>query len=148
MRVLVTGGAGYIGSHTAKALALAGDEPVVLDDLRTGFRENVRWGPMVEGDVADAALVRRVLREHRIEAVVHFAASAYVGESVRDPRGYYRNNVGGSLALVDAMLDADVGRIVSSSSCATYGEPDTVPIRETQPQRPVNPYGETKLVVE
>jgi UDP-arabinose 4-epimerase len=148
VRVLLTGGAGYIGSHTAKALALAGDEPIVLDDLRTGFRRNVRWGPLVVGDVGDRDLVLRVLRDERIEAVIHFAASAYVGESMRDPRGYFGNNVVGSLALLDAMLDAGVDRMVFSSSCATYGEPETVPIAEDQVAVPVNPYGDTKLLVE
>jgi UDP-arabinose 4-epimerase len=148
VRVLVTGGAGYVGSHTAKALALASHEPVVLDDLRTGYRENVRWGPFVEGDVADRDLVRRTMRDHRVEAVVHFAASAYVGESMRDPRGYYRNNLGATLALLDAMLEEDVSTIVFSSTCATYGVPTRLPITEAEPQRPVNPYGATKLAVE
>jgi UDP-arabinose 4-epimerase len=148
VKVLVTGGAGYIGSHTAKALAEAGDEPVVIDDLRTGYRENVRWGRLVEGSIADRELVRGVIRDERVEAVVHFAASAYVGESMSAPRDYYDNNVGGSLALLDAMLAEGVDRIVLSSSCATYGTPERIPIGEDQPQRPVNPYGETKLVVE
>lgn len=148
MRVLVTGGAGYVGSHTAKALALAGHELVVFDDLRTGHRENVRWGPLIEGDLGDGDLVRRTLREQRIEAVMHFAASAYVGESMRDPRAYYRNNVANTLGLLEAMLDEDVPTIVFSSTCATYGIPERVPITEAEPQRPVNPYGATKLAVE
>ena len=145
MRVLITGGAGYIGSHTAKTLAAAGVEPVVLDNLGTGHRRAVRWGPLDEGDLADAALVRAVLRDHRVEAVVHFAASAYVGESMRDPRRYFRNNVANTLTLLDAMLDAGVGAIVFSSSCTTYGVPEALPIAEDHPQCPVNPYGESKL---
>lgn len=148
MRVLVTGGAGYIGSHTAKTLALAGEHPVVLDDLRTGHRATVKWGPLVEASLTDAEAVRRTLRREKIEAVVHFAASAYVGESMRDPRAYFRNNVGGTLALLDAMLDEGVRSIVFSSTCATYGIPDRVPITEAEKQRPVNPYGESKLFVE
>lgn len=148
MRVLVTGGAGYVGSHTAKALALADHEPVVFDDLRAGHRENVGWGPLVEGDLGDGDLVRRTLRDQRIEAVMHFAASAYVGESMRDPRAYYRNNVANTLSLLEAMLDEDVPTIVFSSTCATYGIPERVPITESEPQRPVNPYGATKLAVE
>jgi UDP-arabinose 4-epimerase len=148
VKVLVTGGAGYIGSHTAKALAEAGDEPVVIDDLRTGHRENVRWGAFVEGTIADRELVRRVIRDERVRAVVHFAASAYVGESMTSPRDYYENNAVGSLALLDPMLAEGVDRIVFSSSCATYGTPDRIPIREDDPQRPVNPYGETKLATE
>ncbi len=148
MRVLVTGGAGYIGSHTAKALARDGFEPVVLDNLVTGHRSAVRWGPFVRGDVGDRGLVRRVIRDHRVEAVVHFAACAYVGESIQDPRKYFRNNVANTLALLDAMLDAGVDQIVFSSTCATYGVPDELPIGEDHPQRPVNPYGDSKLFVE
>ena len=148
MRVLVTGGAGYIGGHTAKALAAAGIEPVVLDNLSTGHEANVRWGPLVRGDVGDRAFVRGVLREHGIEAVVHFAASAYVGESVHEPRRYFHNNVVASLALLDGMMDAGVDRIVFSSSCATYGVPDALPIDERHRQSPVNPYGDSKLFVE
>ena len=148
MRVLVTGGAGYIGSHTAKALAIAGHEPVVLDDLRTGYAENVRWGPLIEASLDDAAALRTLLSTHAIEAVAHFAASAYVGESMRRPEAYFRNNVGGTLSLLEAMLAAGVGTIVFSSSCATYGVPDVTPITESTSQHPVNPYGESKLIVE
>ena len=148
MRVLVTGGAGYIGSHTAKTLAREGFEPLVLDNLSTGHRSAVKWGPFVDGDIGDRDLLRRVFREHDVAAVVHFAASAYVGESVLDPRKYFRNNVANTLVLLDAMLDAGVDRIVFSSTCATYGVPDALPIAENQPQRPVNPYGESKLFVE
>lgn len=146
--VLVTGGAGYIGSHTCKALARAGYTPVTLDNLVYGHRWAVKWGPFVEGDLADGDLLRHVMREHRIEAVVHFAAYAYVGESVREPEMYFRNNVTNTLNLLEAMRATGVGSIVFSSTCATYGVPDTMPIRETDPQRPVNPYGESKLFIE
>lgn len=145
MRVLVTGGAGYIGSHTAKALSRQGFEPVVLDNLSTGHRSAVRWGPFVEGDVGDRFLLQGVFQDYDIAAVIHFAASAYVGESVLAPRPYFRNNVVNSLVLLDAMLDSGVNRIVFSSSCATYGVPAALPISEDQPQQPVNPYGESKL---
>lgn len=146
--VLVTGGAGYIGSHACKALARAGHRPIVFDNISRGHRETVRWGPLVEGDIADHSRVAAALEEHRIEAVMHFAAFAYVGESVADPAAYYRNNLGGTLTLLQAMRDAAVDKIVFSSTCATYGTPDSVPIREDAPQRPVNPYGETKLAIE
>jgi UDP-arabinose 4-epimerase len=146
--VLVTGGAGYIGSHACKALAEAGYTPVTYDNLSRGHRHAVRWGPLVEGEVGDRAAVVAALKAHEAAAVMHFAAFAYVGESGTDPALYYRNNVNGTLTLLDAMREADVGRIVFSSTCATYGMPDSVPIRETMPQRPVNPYGETKLAIE
>jgi UDP-arabinose 4-epimerase len=148
MRILVTGGAGYIGSQTAKTLSEAGFEPVVLDNLSTGHRWAVRWGPFVQGDIGDRVLVRQVLQEFDIRAVVHFAASAYVGESVHEPRTYFHNNVVNTLALLDGMMDAGVERIVFSSTCATYGIPESMPIREELPQRPVNPYGNSKLFVE
>jgi UDP-arabinose 4-epimerase len=146
--VLVTGGAGYIGSHACKALAAAGYLPVTYDNLSRGHRHAVRWGPLVEGDIADQAAVATALRMHRITAVMHFAAFAYVGESGTDPALYYRNNVSGTLSLLDAMREVEVNRIVFSSTCATYGLPDSVPIRETMAQVPVNPYGETKLAIE
>ena len=146
--ILVTGGAGYIGSHACKALAKAGYRPVVCDDLSRGHREAVRWGPLVEASISDTERVGAALREHEIAAVMHFAGYAYVGESVGDPALYYRNNLLGTLSLLDAMRGAGVGKIVFSSTCATYGTPDRVPIAETVPQRPVNPYGETKLAVE
>jgi len=146
--VLVTGGAGYIGSHACKALATAGYTPVTYDNLSRGHRHAVRWGPLVEGDIADRAAVASSLRTHQASAVMHFAALAYVGESTGDPALYYRNNVAGTLALLDAMREVGVNRIVFSSSCATYGMPDAVPIRETMAQLPVNPYGETKLAIE
>jgi len=146
--VLVTGGAGYIGSHACKILARAGYRPVVFDNMSRGHREAVRWGPLVEGNLADRGRLTAALVEHRVSAVMHFAAYAYVGESVADPAIYYRNNLGGTLSLLDAMREAGVGKIVFSSTCATYGTPDSVPIRETAPQLPVNPYGETKLAIE
>jgi UDP-arabinose 4-epimerase len=146
--ILVTGGAGYIGAHAAKALARAGYLPVVYDNLSRGRRAAVRWGPLVEGDIADRERLAAVFAEHKISAVMHFAAFAYVGESVADPALYYRNNLAGSLALFDAMRISGVREIVFSSTCATYGTPQEVPIREIAPQTPVNPYGETKLAVE
>jgi UDP-arabinose 4-epimerase len=146
--ILVTGGAGYIGSHACKALARAGYLPVVYDNLSRGHREAVRWGPLVEADVADRARLRAAFAEHRVAAVMHFAAFAYVGESVGDPALYYRNNLCGTLALLEAMRESGVGEIVFSSTCATYGTPEAVPIRETAAQYPVNPYGETKLAIE
>jgi UDP-arabinose 4-epimerase len=146
--VLVTGGAGYIGSHTCKALAAAGYSPVALDNLVYGHRRAVRWGPFEQADLADREAVERVLRKHDIAAVIHFAAYAYVGESMTDPGKYFRNNVANTLNLLEAMRAADVGRIVFSSTCATYGVPEAVPIAEDHPQRPVNPYGESKLFIE
>jgi len=146
--VLIVGGAGYIGSQTAKRVAQAGLEPVVFDNLVYGHASAVKWGPLVEGDLADGALIRRVLHEHEVTAVVHFAAYAYVGESVTNPRKYFNNNVVGTLNLLDAMLDAGVRDLVFSSTCATYGDPVRVPIDERHPQTPVNPYGESKLAIE
>jgi UDP-arabinose 4-epimerase len=148
MRVLVTGGAGYIGSQTTKALASEGIEPVVLDNLTTGHPWAVRWGPFVRGDVGDLDLLRRILCEHRVEGVIHCAACAYVGDSLLEPRKYFHNNVANTLVLLDAMLEVGVGQIVFSSTCATYGIPDDLPIGENHPQRPVNPYGDSKLFVE
>jgi UDP-glucose-4-epimerase GalE len=146
--VLVTGGAGYIGSHACKILARAGYQPVVFDNLSRGHRQAVRWGPLVEGDLADRERLVMALQTHSVSAVVHFAAFAYVGESVADPALYYRNNLAGTLSLLEAMRAARVDKIVFSSTCATYGIPEGIPIRETAPQLPVNPYGETKLAIE
>ncbi len=146
--VLVTGGAGYIGSHACKALARAGYVPVAYDNLGRGHREAVRWGPLVVGDLADAALVESTLRRHAVTAVMHFAAFAYVGESVTQPALYFRNNVANSLTLLEAMGRAAVTSIVFSSTCATYGVPEAMPIAESTPQRPINPYGESKLMIE
>lgn len=146
--VLVTGGAGYIGSHACKALALAGYLPVTLDNLGHGHREAVRWGPLVEGDIQDRALVEKTIAEHRIGAVMHFAAHASVGESMHAPGKYFANNVSGSLRLVDAALACGVTLMVFSSSCATYGMPQVERIGEDDVQDPVNPYGASKLFVE
>jgi len=148
MNILVTGGAGYIGSHTAKALAIAGHEPIVLDNLTNGHEWAVQWGPFEQGDLADEEWLRSVFGRHRIEGVIHFAASAYVGESMTDPRKYFRNNTVNTLNLLDTMLAHGVRHLVFSSTCATYGIPEHVPIDESHPQRPVNPYGESKLMVE
>ena len=146
--ILVTGGAGYIGSHTCKALAAAGYTPVVYDNLVYGHEWAVKWGPFEKGDILDRVRLGEVVDKYRPSAVVHFAAFAYVGESVADPAKYYRNNVVGTLSLLDAMRAHDIGQIVFSSSCATYGIPETIPITEDAPQRPINPYGASKLMVE
>ncbi|MEJ2007473.1 MAG: UDP-glucose 4-epimerase GalE [Acidobacteriota bacterium] len=146
--VLVVGGAGYIGSHTAKALAASGYEPVVLDDLSSGHQWAVRWGPLVRGNMTDRRLVTDVIQRHRIGAVLLFAANAYVGESMLDPRKYFENNVINSLSFLHALMDSCVSDVVFSSSCATYGIPADLPIVEEHLQRPVNPYGESKLFVE
>ena len=148
MNVLVTGAAGYIGSHTAKALARSHYRLVAIDDLSTGHAHNVKWGPFVRANLCDTAAVRSVLREHKIQAVVHFAGSALLGESVTRPLSYFQNNVGGTLSLLEAMLEVGVRDIVFSSTCATYGMPTAIPITEDQPQKPVNPYGDSKLAVE
>jgi UDP-glucose-4-epimerase GalE len=146
--ILVTGGAGYVGSHACKALAAAGYTPVVYDNLGRGHRELVRWGPLEVGDLGDGARLDEVFARHRPQAVMHFAAFAYVGESVQDPALYYRNNVGGTLELLEAMRRAGVDALVFSSTCATYGVPERMPISEEAEQRPINPYGSTKLVIE
>ena len=146
--VLVTGGAGFIGSHTCKRLAQQGFVPVVYDNLSTGHRANVRWGPLVEGDLEDTERLATAVRTFLPECVIHFAASAYVGESVEDPGKYYRNNVAGSVALLEACRATGLARIVFSSSCATYGVPQRLPITEDTEQFPINPYGRTKLMME
>ncbi|MEO0682414.1 MAG: UDP-glucose 4-epimerase GalE [Pseudomonadota bacterium] len=147
-RILVTGGAGYIGAHGCKALRAAGHEPVVFDNYRTGWRQAVKFGEAVEGDLLDPEALRDAFKRVRPDAVMHFAALSNVGESVKDPELYWRNNVGGSLNLLCAMRDAGVGTIVFSSTAATYGEPEEDPITEGAPQRPINPYGASKLAVE
>ncbi|MBY5850275.1 UDP-glucose 4-epimerase GalE [Rhizobium ruizarguesonis] len=146
--ILVTGGAGFIGSHICKALSRAGMIPVTYDNLSTGHADSVRWGPLIRAELADAATLRRTLAEFSPDCVIHCGANAYVGESVDMPRKYYRNNVVGSLTLLEACLDQDIERIVFSSSCATYGIPASLPIREESPQHPINPYGRTKLIFE
>jgi len=146
--VLITGGAGYIGSHAAKLVARSGRPVVVYDDLSAGHREAVLGATFVEGDVHDVARLREAMRRHAIGAVLHFAAWLSVGESVHDPVGYYHNNVCGTLAVLEAMVRESVTRVVFSSTAAVFGEPERVPITEDHPARPINPYGQTKLVVE
>jgi UDP-arabinose 4-epimerase len=148
MRILVTGGAGYIGSHTAKLLAVAGHEPVIFDDLSQGHEWAVKWGPLEQGSLSDPKRLAEVFAGRKMDAVVHFAANALVGESMTNPAKYFQNNTVGSLNLLNAMHEAGVGTIVFSSTCATYGNPVRVPIDETHPQAPVNPYGDSKLMVE
>lgn len=146
MVVLVIGGAGYIGSHTARALRRAGNEVIIFDNLSTGYEILASGFELVKGDVLDKNALTRVLR--RADAIMHFAAHAYVGESVTNPRKYFHNNVEGGLVLLNAALDAGLKKIVFSSTCAVYGEPAKVPIEESFPRQPVNPYGVSKLFVE
>jgi UDP-arabinose 4-epimerase len=148
MNILVTGGAGFIGSHACKALARAGYTPVTYDNLTRGHREAVKWGPLELGEIADTGRVRNILEQYQPAAVMHFAAYAYVGESVESPLIYYRNNIAGSVALLQALIDYKTLPFVFSSTCSTYGNPETTPISEDHPQRPINPYGFSKLVVE
>lgn len=147
-KVLVVGGAGFIGSHTAKQLAKQGYEPVVYDNLSTGHRAAVRWGSFIEGDILDQRRLFATVEKHDPLAVIHFAASAYVGESVENPAKYYQNNVSGTKSLLDACRLAGGRNVVFSSSCATYGVPEQLPIREGERQIPINPYGRTKLIAE
>lgn len=146
--VLVTGGAGYIGSHTCKALAKAGYTPISYDNLVYGHRWAVKWGPLEVGDVLDSARLEAVIAKYRPVATIHFAAFAYVGESMQHPQKYYRNNVAGSLTLIEALRAAGNIPLVFSSTCATYGVPASTPISEDTPQNPINPYGASKLMVE
>lgn len=146
--VLVCGGAGYIGSHTCKALARNGFLPVTLDNLSTGHRWAVQWGPLIEGDLLDETALREAFEHHQITAVMHFAAHSLVAESVADPGLYFRNNVTGTLNLLDAMRSADVIHLVFSSTAAVYGIPEYTPIDERHPTRPINPYGWSKLIAE
>ncbi len=148
MNILVVGGAGYIGSHMVRLLQQSAHEAWVYDNLSTGHRQAVPASRLIEGDLGDRAHVENVLRENRIDAVMHFAACALVSESVRVPAKYYQNNIAATLSLMEAMRAAGVRRLVFSSTAATYGEPLTMPISETIEQRPINPYGFTKLVVE
>ena len=149
MNVLVVGGAGYIGSHCVRQLLAAGHRPVVLDNLVYGHRAAVAPGvKLYDANLGDEGMVGRILREERIEIVMHFAAFCYVGESVTDPLKYYFNNVVATLHLLKAMVDANVKRFVFSSTCATFGVPEQLPIHETLPQAPINPYGQTKLDIE
>jgi UDP-arabinose 4-epimerase len=148
MNVLVTGGAGYIGSHVCKALKLAGINPVTVDNLVYGHEWAVKWGAFHKVDIRETEKLKQILKDEQISAVLHFAAFAYVGESIREPLKYYDNNVGGTISLLKAMRDTHVKRFVFSSSCATYGNPEALPITEETAQNPINPYGETKLIIE
>ena len=147
-RVLIVGGAGYIGSHAAKAVRLAGREPVVFDDLSCGHAHAVKWGPLVKGDIRNADAVRAAIREHRPSAVMQFAARIEVGEGEKDPAHFYDNNVAGTLNLVRVMLEEGVRNLVFSSTCAIYGNPEKLPLTEDLPKRPVSVYGRTKLMCE
>jgi UDP-glucose-4-epimerase GalE len=146
--VLVIGGAGYIGAHACKRLKSAGWLPVVLDDLSSGHEHAVRWGPLVRANLLDRAALKLAFDAHQPSAVMHFAASIDVAEGERDPIGFWRNNVAGVIGLLDVMQEAGCENFVFSSTCATYGIPDTMPITEATPQRPINVYGRTKLAVE
>lgn len=150
MRILVTGGAGYVGSHAVRALRDAGHEPVILDDLSTGHRRlaEATGAPLVVGSIADRELVRTVIGDHGCEGLMHFAARSLVGESVRDPALYLADNVGGTAHLLHAARDAGVTRVVVSSTAAVYGEPQQSPITENEPLAPINPYGESKVLME
>lgn len=146
--ILVVGGAGYIGSHMCKYLHNHGMRPVVLDNLSMGHREAVKWGPLYEGNMDDSLLLEEIFSKHSIEATMHFAALCYVGESMYEPLKYYQNNICSTLGLLDAMLEHGVRRLIFSSTCATYGEPQFLPITENHPQVPINPYGRSKLMME
>lgn len=148
MNILVTGGAGYIGSHACKILAQNGYTPVTYDNLINGHRWAVKWGPLEEGDIQDRERLQEVFQKYKPEAVMHFAAFAYVGESVEVPDKYYRNNICGTLTLLEAMRDDGIDKIIFSSSCAIYGIPEEVPITEKHPHVPMNPYGVSKFTVE
>lgn len=146
--ILVTGGAGYIGSHTNKELHKRGYQTVVYDNLVYGHKESVKWGTLEIGDLSDKERLESVFKNYPIEAVIHFAAYAYVGESVTEPAKYYNNNVCNTINLLDIMRKYNVNYIIFSSTCATYGIPEKMPITEDMPQNPVNPYGATKKMVE
>lgn len=146
--VLIVGGAGYIGSHMCKYLHMKGIQPVVLDNLIYGHRRAVQWGPFYEGDMSDADLLQKIFSAHEFAGVMHFAAYCYVGESVLMPYKYYQNNIGATLQLLNAMLEHKVLNFIFSSTCATYGEPKHLPLREDSPQNPINPYGRSKLMME
>ncbi len=148
MTVLLTGGAGYLGSHVNKLLAASGVRTIVFDNLTRGHRELAKWGELVVGDTTDAGAVERAFNGNRVDLVMHLAALAYVGESVTNPAAYYTNNLLGTLNILEAMRKHGVSRIVFSSSCTTFGEARYLPIDEAHPQAPMNPYGRTKLVVE
>ena len=148
MNILVTGGAGYIGSHCCKALSEKGLHPVTLDNLVYGHRNFVRWGEFFQGDVGNSADLKKLFNQHQIDAVMHFAAYAYVGESVQEPIKYYENNLRNTIELLHAVVENGIQYFVFSSTCATYGNPEKIPIDEKHPQNPINPYGRTKRMIE
>ena len=147
-KILVTGGAGYIGSHTCKILAQRGYLPITYDNLVYGHTQAVQWGPFIEGDIRDKEALAKVFAEYQPKAVIHFAAFAYVGESVEQPEKYYQNNVAGTLALLEVMRRFGCDQFIFSSTCATYGNPQALPLTEEHPQQPINPYGRSKLMIE
>jgi UDP-arabinose 4-epimerase len=147
-KVFVTGGAGYVGSHSCKAFAQAGWDVIVYDNLSRGWADFVKWGPLIQGDILDKEGIVQALKKTKPDIVVHFAAMAYVGESMMNPATYYHTNTCGTLNVLDAMRAADIDAIVFSSTCATYGLPQSIPIDEHHPQVPINPYGWSKLFVE
>ena len=146
--ILITGGAGYIGSHVCKMLAEEGHTPVTYDNLSNGNRDAIQWGPFEEGDILDQDKLRYVLNKYQPEAVMHFAAYAYVGESIIKPKKYYRNNVVGTLNIAECMLQESINNLIFSGSCATFGAPESMPINETYAQNPINPYGKSKVAAE
>lgn len=148
MNVLVTGGAGYIGSHTCKALAAEGFTPVTVDSLITGHRRLIKWGPFYEGDIRDSSMLEKIFASHDIKAVMHFAAHIDVGESVQDPMKYYDNNVVGSIQLLNQMIRHNIYNFIFSSSCTVYGNSSKEELTENDPLTPINPYGETKMAIE
>lgn len=148
MKVFVTGGAGFIGSHTCKALAREGHEPITYDNLTLGHRENVKWGPLIQGDVLDRDEIHAAMAATRPDAIIHFAASAYVGESVTNPSKYYWNNLVGTLSLLEAARKTGVSKIIFSSTCAVYGVPKHLPVDESSAAIPINPYGRSKRASE
>lgn len=148
LKILVTGGAGYIGSHCCKRLYTKGYLPITVDNLVYGHAESVKWGPFYTGDIADEGLMERIFSENDIRAVMHFAAYTYVGESVQDPQKYYTNNLRNTIILLDKVLQHTVPCLIFSSTCATYGRPQKVPIDENHPQTPINPYGRSKYMIE
>lgn len=148
IKILVVGGAGYIGSYMVKMLSKDGYEVIVLDNLTTGFRNSVKYGELIVGDLADTNLLESLFKQHKFSAVIHFAATSLVGESITNPSKYYRNNVTNTIKLLDVMLHHDVKNFIFSSTAATFGEPKYTPIDEVHPQSPINPYGSSKLMIE
>ena len=147
-KILVVGGAGYIGSSMCRQLHKNGYQPIVLDNLVYGHKQAVKWGPLIEGDMSNRALLEQIFTKENIDVVMHFAAFCYVGESVDAPAKYYRNNVAATLTLLESMVEHRVSNFIFSSTCATYGEPVSIPMNEDHSQNPINPYGRTKLMVE